>query len=46
MQANSVPCTVCIKRIHKRFSGVRGDLLLVTDGLGVSGVLGQFEKLI
>ena len=32
VQANSVQCTVCIKWIHKRCSGVRGDLSLVADG--------------
>ena len=32
VQANSVPCTVCIKWIHKRCSCVRGDLSLVADG--------------
>ena len=30
-QANSGKCTVCIKRIHKRCSGVRGDLSRVSD---------------
>ena len=33
LQANSVPCTVCIKCIHKRCSGIRGDLSLLADGL-------------
>ena len=32
VQANSVQCTVCKKWIHKRCSGVRGDLSRVTDG--------------
>ena len=32
VQANSVQCTVCKKWIHKRCSGVRGDLLRVADG--------------
>ena len=32
VQANSVQCTVCINWIHKRCSGVRGDLWLVADG--------------
>ena len=31
VQTNYVKCTVCIKWIHKRCSGVRGDLSLV-DG--------------
>ena len=33
VQANSVKCTVCKKWIHKRYSGVRGDLSRVEDGL-------------
>ena len=32
MQANSVQCTLCIKWIHIRCSGVRGELSLVADG--------------
>ena len=32
VQANSVQCTLCIKWIHKRCSGVCGDLSLVADG--------------
>ena len=32
VQANSVQCTVCKKWIHKRCSGVRGDLSQVSDG--------------
>ena len=32
VQANSVQCTVCKKIIHKRCSGVRGDLSRVADG--------------
>ena len=32
VQTNSVQCTVCIKWIHKRCSGVCGDLSLVADG--------------
>ena len=32
VQTNSVQCTVCIKWIHKRRSGIRGDLSLVADG--------------
>ena len=32
VQANSVQCTVCNKWIHKRGSGVRGDLWRVADG--------------
>ena len=31
VQANSVQCTVCKKWIHKRCSGVRGDLSCVAD---------------
>ena len=32
VQANSVQCTVCKKWIHKRCSGVRGELSQVADG--------------
>ena len=32
IEANSVQCTVCIRWIHERCSGVRGDLSLVADG--------------
>ena len=32
VQANSVQCTVCKKWIHKRCSGVRGDLSPVANG--------------
>ena len=32
MQANSVQCTVCKHLIHKRCSGVSGNLLRVVDG--------------
>ena len=32
VQANSVQRTVCTKWIHKRCSGVRGNLLRVADG--------------
>ena len=32
VQANSVQRTLCKKWIHKRCSGVRGDLSLVADG--------------
>ena len=31
VQANSVQCTICKKIIHKRCSGVHGDLSLVAD---------------
>ena len=31
VQANSVQCTVCKKWIHKRCSGVRGDLSRIAD---------------
>ena len=33
VQADIVQCTVCKNLIHKRCSGVRGDLLRVADGL-------------
>ena len=45
VQANSVQYTVCIKWIHNRCSGLRGDLSLVADVLGVSDVLGQSKML-
>ena len=32
VQANSVQCTVCTNWIHKRCSGVRGNLSRVVDG--------------
>ena len=32
VQANYVQCTLCTKWIHKRCSGVRGDLSRVADG--------------
>ena len=32
VQANSIQCTVCKKWIHKRCSGVRGDLSRIDDG--------------
>ena len=32
VHANSVHCTLCIKWIHKRCSGVHGDLSMVADG--------------
>ena len=33
MQANTVKCTVCKRWIHRRYSGARGNLSLVVDGL-------------
>ena len=41
MLANSVSCTVCKIWIHKRCSGIRGDVSLVVDGSGVSNVTVQ-----
>ena len=32
VQSNAVKCTVCKKWIHKRYSGVRGNLSLVVGG--------------
>ena len=32
LHANSVQCTLCVKWIHKRCSGIRGDLSLLADG--------------
>ena len=46
VQTYSVRCTVCIKWIHKWCSGVRGDMLLLADVLGVSDATGQSKKLI
>ena len=46
VQTNSVQCTVCKKWIHKRCSGVRGDLLRYLTVLGVDDVMGQSRKLI
>ena len=44
MQANSVQCTVCIKWIHKRCSGVRGDLLKVADGFRCKRCAGTIQE--
>ena len=33
MQAHIVKCTVCKRWIHKQYSGVRGNLSMVVDGL-------------
>ena len=47
VQANSVQCTVCIKWIHKRFSGgVYVDLSLVADGLRCKRCYGTIQDLI
>ena len=47
VQANSVQCTVCKKWIHKRCSGVRGDLSRVADGFRCRRcVMGQSRMLI
>ena len=46
VQANSVQCTVCKKWIHKRCSGVRGDLSRVAQVSGLGDVMGQSRKLI
>ena len=32
VEVNTVKCTVCKRWIHKRFSGVHGNLSLVVDG--------------
>ena len=32
MQTNSIKCTICIKWIHKRCSGLRSDLSRLGDG--------------
>ena len=46
VQTNSVQCTVCKELIHKRCSGVRGDLSRVADGFRCRHVMGQSMKLI
>ena len=43
---NHVMCTRGKKWIHNRCSDVHGDLSLVVDGLGVSDVMAQSQKLI
>ena len=37
VQTNTVKCTVCKRWIHKRYSGVRGNLSLVVDGFRCDG---------
>ena len=37
VQTNNVKCTVCKRWIHKRCSGVRGNLSLVGDGFRCEG---------
>ena len=46
VQANSVQCTVCIyiKRIHKRCSGVCGDLSRVADGFRCRQCNGMIQE--
>ena len=44
MQINSVPCTLCIKWIHKRCSGVRGDLSRVPDGFRCRRCDGEIQE--
>ena len=44
VQANSVQCTVCKKCIHKRCSGVRGDLSRVDDGFMCRGCDGTIQE--
>ena len=46
VHVNSVQCTVCIKLIHKRCSGVRNDLSLVADGFRCKRCDGTIKKLI
>ena len=38
VHANSVQCTVCIKWIQKRCSGVRGELSLVAHGFRCNNI--------
>ena len=44
VQANSVQCTVCKKLIHKRCSGLRGDLSRVADGFRCRQCDGTIQK--
>ena len=44
VQANSFQCIVCIKWIHKRCSGVRGDLSLVADGFRCNRCDGTIQE--
>ena len=44
VQANSVQCTVCKKWIHKRCSGVRGDLSREADGFRYSRCDGTAQE--
>ena len=44
VQANSVQCTVCKKWIHKRCSGVRGDLSRVADGFSCRRCDGTIQE--
>ena len=41
IQTNSVQCTVCKKKVHKRCSGVRGDLTRVVEGFRCRRYLGD-----
>ena len=44
MQANIVKCTVCKRRIHKQYSGVRGKLSLVVYGFRCKRYDGTIQK--
>ena len=44
VQANSVQCTLCKTWIHKRFSGVRGDLSRVADGFRCRRCNGRIQE--
>ena len=44
VHANSVQCKVCKKWIHKRCSGVRGDLSRVADGFMCRRCDGTIQK--
>ena len=44
VQANSVQCTVCIKWIHKRCSGVRCGVSLVSNGFRCKRCEGTLQE--
>ena len=46
MHATTGQCTVCNKLIHKRRSGVHGDLSRVDNGSGAGDEMGRAKKLI
>ena len=44
VQTNSVKCTISIKWIHKRCSGIRGDLSLLVDGFRCKRCDGRIQE--